>query len=122
MSLEKRLERAVDKAFKALDDLAGPMIIQSVSNSQYDPSAGTLAKTEQSVTVEAVFDTYESDRVDGTLIQREDRLILVKPVDTYIPKIGDTITDPAGIVYNIMDFNEIKTYNKPFLWELQARK
>lgn len=122
MSLEKRLERAVDKAFRALDDLAGPMVINSVSSSKYTPSTGSLAKSEQNIVVEAVFDTYDSDRIDGTVIQAEDRLVLVKPVDTYTPKIGDTITGPDGIMYDIMDFESVKTFNKPFLWELQVRK
>jgi len=122
MSLEKRLQNSVDKAFNALDDLAGDMTITSVSSSAYVPSTGALTKVEAGIIVQGIFDTYESDRVDGTVIQREDRLILVKPVDTYTPKIGDTITDPDGIIYNIMDFNEIKAYDKAFLWELQARK
>ncbi len=122
MSLEKRLQRAVDKAFKSLDDLAGPMTITSVSTSSYDPTSGVLIKTEVGVVVEAVFDMYESDRVDGTVIQREDRKILIKPVDSYVPKIGDTITDSNGIIYNIMDFEEVKAYDKAFLWELQGRK
>jgi len=122
VSLENRLTQSVDRAFNALEDLAGDMIITSVVTDGYTPSTGVVDQTETPYTVTAVFDTYETDRVDGTIIQAEDRLVLVKPVDTFKPKIGDTIEDPDGIVYNVMNFTDVRAYDKSFLWELQARK
>lgn len=122
MSLQNRLTQSVNRAFIALDDLAGDMTITSVSNDSYDPHTGVLTQTSTPYTVEAIFDTYESDRVDGTVIQAEDRLVLVKPIDTFKPKIGDTVTDPEGIIYNILDVADVRAYDKSFLWELQARK
>jgi hypothetical protein len=122
MSLKNRLLQSVDRAFNALDDLVGDMTITSISNDSYDPNTGVVSQTSTPYVVTAVFDTYETDRVDGTIIQAEDRLILVKPVNTFIPKIGDTIEGPSGIVYNIMDFNDVRAYDQSFLWELQARK
>ena len=122
MSLQNRLTQSVNRAFIALDDLAGDMTITSVSNDSYDPHTGVLTQTSTPYIVEAIFDTYESDRVDGTVIQAEDRLVLVKPIDTFKPKIGDTVTDPEGIIYNILDVADVRAYDKSFLWELQARK
>lgn len=123
MSLQQRITQSVNRAFNALDDLKGPMIVRSlVSDPTYDTSTGTLTKTEQAFTVQAVFDKYETDRVDGTVIQREDRLILVQPLAGFTPKVSDTIEDAAGIVYNIMDVEAITAYDEVFLWELQARK
>jgi len=122
MSLENRLVQSVDRAFNALEDLAGDMTITSVSNDSYDPNTGVLTQTSTPYVVTAVFDTYETDRVDGTIIQSEDRLVLIQPVDTFRPKIGDTITDPDGIVYNILNFKDVRAYDRSFLWELQARK
>ena len=122
MSLQNRLTQSVNRAFIALDDLAGDMTITSVSNDSYDPHTGVLTQISTPYIVEAIFDTYESDRVDGTVIQAEDRLVLVKPIDTFKPKIGDTVTDPEGIIYNILDVADVRAYDKSFLWELQARK
>lgn len=123
MSLKRRVIQSVNKAFNALDDLAGPMTVNSqTSDPVYNTSTGALTKSQSSFTVEAVFDKYETDRVDGTVIQREDRLILVKPVTNFVPKVGDTITDAGGIDYNIMDVEAITAYDEVFLWEIQARR
>lgn len=122
MSLQNRLTQSVNKAFIALDDLAGEMTITSVSNDSYDTNSGVVSQTLTPYVVEAIFDTYETDRVDGTIIQAEDRLVLVKPLLTFKPKIGDTITDPEGIVYNILDVADVRAYDTSFLWELQVRK
>ena len=123
MSLAQRVTSSVNRAFVALDDLKGDMIIKTVeANPAYDAALGTLEKIEKSYTVEAVFDSFETDRVDGTIIQKEDRKILVKPVTTFTPKIGDTITDGDNVLYEIMDVETVKAYGVAFLWELQARK
>jgi len=123
MSLKRRILRSVETAFKALDDLAGPMVIRSqTGDPNYDTTSGAVTKSEQTFTVEAIFDNYETDRVDGTVIQQEDRLILVKPQTDLRPKIGDKITDGEGITYEIMDVNYITAYDTVFLWEIQARK
>lgn len=123
MSLEQRIVRAVDTAFRKLDDLVGPMTIRSQTGDPgYDTASGAITKNEKTFTVEAIFDNYETDRVDGTVIQKEDRMVLVKPQTDLRPKIGDTITDGEGITYEIMDVNYITAYDTVFLWELQARK
>lgn len=123
MSLEQRIVRAVDTAFRKLDDLVGPMTLRSQTGDPgYDASAGTVTKSEKTFTVDAIFDNYETDRVDGTVIQQEDRMILVKPQTDLRPKVGDKITDGEGITYEIMDVNYITAYDRVFLWELQARK
>jgi len=123
MSLKQRISQSVDRAFIALDDLKGPMVLVSqTADPTYDPQTGQVTKTEASYTVDAVFDRYETDRVDGTVIQKEDRLILVKPQTGLVPKVGDRITDAAGIQYDIMDVESIIAYDEVFLWELQARR
>ncbi|MDJ0952476.1 MAG: hypothetical protein QNJ81_02235 [Acidimicrobiia bacterium] len=123
MSLKQRISRSVDKAFIALDDLAGPMTLRSqTGDPTYDATSGTMTKNERTFTVQAIFDKYETDRVDGTVIQKEDRLILVKPQTDLRPKVGDNITDAEGIMYEIMDVESITAYDEVFLWELQARK
>lgn len=122
MSLENRLTQSVDRAFNALEDLAGDMVITSIVTNDYDPNTGVVDQTETPYVVTAVFDKYETDRIDGTIIQAEDRLVLIKPIDAFKPKIGDTIEDPEGIIYNILNFIDVRAYDKSFLWELQARK
>jgi hypothetical protein len=123
MALKQKITQAVNQAFIALDDLKGPMTVTvQTADPTYVAATGVVSKTEKTVSVEAVFDRYDTDRVDGTVIQREDRLILVKPKTDFEPGIGDTIEDADGITYNIMDVDAIKAYDQVFLWELQARK
>lgn len=97
-------------------------LVSQSSDPTYEATTGEVTRDERSHTVTAIFDEYETDRVDGTIIQREDRMILVKPKSGVSPRIGDTIQDVDGVVYNIMDVNAIKSYDQVFLWELQARK
>lgn len=123
MSLENRLTQAVNRAFIALDDLAGDMTLRSQTGDPvYDEITGTVTKVEKVFIVQAIFDRYETDRVDGTIIQKEDRLILVKPLSGLTPKIGDTIEDASSQLYEIMDVESIIAYDNVFLWEVQARK
>ena len=122
MSLKQRIAQSVDAAFRALDDLAGDMVLVSqTGDPSYEATTGVVTKNETSFTVTAVFDNYETDRVDGTVVQKEDRKILVKPQTDLRPKIGDKITDAEGITYEIMDVEYITAYDQVFLWELQAR-
>jgi len=123
MALSQRITQAVNRAFVALDDLVGPMSVTSqTADPTYDPTDGSVSKIEKTVIVEGVFDRYDTDRVDGTIITIEDRLILVKPKAGFTPKIGDTILGPDSIVYNILGVDSIIAYDQVFLWELQARK
>ena len=122
MSLKQRIRQSVDRAFIALDDLAGPMTVKSLrGDPTYDPTNGAVTKSEQTFTVEAVFDMYATDRANGTVLQKEERLILVKPQDGLRPKVGDTIADAEAIVYEVLDVEYITAYDEVFLWELVVK-
>jgi len=123
MSLKQRITQSVNRAFIALDDLAGPMEYSSLnSDPSYDANTGLSTESRSNFIVQAIFDNYETNRQPGTMIQEESRKILVKPLTGLSPKVGDTIQDADEIVYTVMNVNSITAYNQVFLWELMVNK
>jgi hypothetical protein len=120
MSLEKKLERSVDKAFLALDDLSGIFTIKEVTTS-YDPVTGSDGRTEISHTVTGVFDTFETDRLENTVIETGDVKVLIKPIAAFKPSVGDVFVADS-VEYTVMNVESVRAYDKDFLWELHVRK
>lgn len=120
MSLEKKLIQSIDKAFIALDDLAGTFTITEVDEN-YDPVTGNVNRVETNHTVTGVFDNFETDRIDNTLIETGNVRVLIKPIDTFKPSVGDVFV-ANSIEYTVMDVESVRAYDKDFLWELHVRK
>jgi hypothetical protein len=120
MSLEKKLVQSVERAFTALDDLAGTFIIKEVDET-YDPITGSPNRVETSHTVTGIFDSFETDRLDNTIIESGDVKVLIKPIDAFKPSVGDAFVDGAT-EYTVMNVESVRAYDKDFLWELHVRK
>ena len=122
MSLKQRVTRAVDKAFDALDDLVGPMTITySTGDPTHDPNTGVITRNEVSFQVQAAFDDSEIEQKGDTLVPKDARKILVKPVTGMTPRIGGTCLDQASnVTYSILRADPVIAYDQVFLWELMV--
>lgn len=121
MSLEGRLTAAVNRAFIALDDLAGTFTINEIDTSGYDPVTGNTNEVKTPHTVTGIFDSFDTEGLDKTVIESSDLKVLVLPIDAFKPSVGDTLI-ANSIEYTVMDVGFIRAYDKDFLWELRVRK
>jgi hypothetical protein len=121
MSLENKIVRAVDRAFSSLDDLAGPFTINEVVET-YDPVTGSANRVETPYIVTGIFDSFSAEELNtNTLIESGDVKVLIKPIDSFKPSIGDVLVYNT-IEYTILNVESITAYDKDFLWELHVRK
>jgi hypothetical protein len=120
MSMTTNLVSAVNKAFSSLGDLVGELVVKSHTES-YSVDTGIVTKTTQETTVDGVVSEYESQDVDGSVIQREDRRILIRHVEGLSIKIGDEIEDESGITYVVQDPKQIRPRDVTLLWDIRGR-
>jgi hypothetical protein len=95
----------------------------SVTDGAYDPATGEAAPATTTHAITAAIFAYPQRFVDGTLIRVGDKRALVSPVGlTVDPKPGDTLTDAAGKVYQVIDAKPTAPAGTVVLWTLQVRK
>lgn len=93
-------------------------VLKRVTEGTYNPSTGAITGDAiTSETVKAVFTNYNESQIDGSIVQRGDRLILVSAKDITEPKTNDLI---AG--WKIISNEIIQTGDTPLIYKLQVRK
>lgn len=114
---------AAATAGKLLAEFGRACTLGSVSDGEYDPVTGTAgpASTPHPVTA-AVLD-YPQRFIDGSVIRTGDKRALMSPVGLAVtPKPGDTLTDAAGAVHQVVDAKPLAPAGTVVLWTLQVRK
>lgn len=98
-------------------------VLGSVTDGAYNPGTGEAGPASTAHPVTAAIFAYPQRFVDGTLIRVGDKRALVSPVGlTVDPKPGDTLTDAAGVLYQVIDAKATAPAGQVVLWTLQVRK
>jgi hypothetical protein len=118
MSLYQNLAQT---ALNQINDKGRNISIRTVSSGGYDEDTDTYSEeTTSDETVKAVITGYKAMEVDGDLIQRDDKKILIAAsAITSAPTTEKQIVD--GSVYAIVSVKEIKPADTAVLYEIQAR-
>lgn len=100
--------RLIATANRLLKDKGQQVKITTVTPGTYNSATGTItgATTSTQYGYGAIVD-WDSRHIDGNLILVTDKRLLLSPLNTAgvaltAPKLGDTITDAAGVVYTIV--------------------
>ena len=120
MSMTATLVASVDRAFRSLGDLIGKLTIRSHVET-YVIATGAVSKVTTETEVEGIVAEYESEDIDGTVVQREDRRIFIKPVTGLVITVGDEIVDEDGITYTVQNPKQIRPRDTVLLWDIHAR-
>lgn len=107
-----------DTAKKLIADKGRTVTLRSGSP-VYDPITDTMTGGTTDTEVKAVFTAFRSDEVDGTLIQRGDKKVIVDAKAA--PQSGDAIID-GTTQYEIVDVMEVQPGEPTIIYKLQARK
>lgn len=103
-----------------LSEYGQPVTLMHHQAGVYDPSLGTVAIANAIETaVGAVFD-YKSSEIDGTLIQRGDKKLLISVTGITEPKLNDSVTIGAK-TYVIKSINEINPAGTVVMYQCQIR-
>lgn len=95
----------------------------SVTDGDYDPANGTAGPASTPHAITAAIFAYPQRFVDGTVIRAGDKRALVSCLGLAVaPKPGDTLTDAAGAVLQVVDAKETAPAGVAVLWTLQVRK
>jgi hypothetical protein len=98
-------------------------VLTSITDGTYDPANGEAAPATAPHPITAAIFDYPQRFVDGTLIRIGDKRALVSPVGLAVePKPGDTLTDGAGKVFQVIDAKATAPAGTAVLWTLQVRK
>ena len=92
--------------------------LNRVTEGAYDPSTGTNTGASTSTqTVKAVFTDYKEMQIDGSIVQRGDRLVLVAASGISEPLTNDEIDG-----YKVVNVKLVKPAETALLYKLQVRK
>jgi len=120
MGLKATIEAAVKAGFAALDDIPEAVTYRSyASASTYDPSTGTVTRTETSLTVLVIFMEYNKRDIDGVQIQAHDQKALIRQAALSVtPSLNDRIERSTGKLWEVISISEDPAH---VTWELQVR-
>lgn len=90
---------------------------------EYDPLSDTFTEGEdETATVKGVFTKFATKEIDGELILRTDKKVLIAAASlTQVPDNTATITD-GGVIYNIINTEIVQPGDTPLLYLVQARR
>lgn len=98
-------------------------VLGSVTDGAYNPATGEAGPTSTPYAVTAAIFDFPQSYIDGTLIRTGDKRALISPLGLAVtPKSGDTLTDAAGAVFQVVDAKATAPAGQVVLWTLQVRK
>lgn len=102
-----------------MQDFGSTLTLTRPGAKTYVPATGTVsAPADTTFTARGVFINYTDDNIDGTLVQRGDRrLLLATEGATGTPAVNDVV---AGL--KVLDVRTIAPNGAPIAWACQVRK
>lgn len=103
MSLKSTTQKAVNKAFKALDSFMFSAILVQKASPQYIPGTGEVQFADEEYALKILIGEFSNHQIDGTAIQTGDKtgtVEVVKLISTPMP--GDIVTIGDGVRYVIL--------------------
>lgn len=102
-----------------LDEFGQALTLTRAGVPTYAPATGTVSNaTGTSMDVRGVFINYHSDNVDGTLVRRGDRRLLITAVGaTGVPAVGDIVEG-----HKVLDVRTFEPNGVVVAWDCQVRK
>lgn len=97
-----------------------PVTVVTKGIAAYDTDTGSVTSTNTTQTTNGVIVDYESKDVDGTLILRGDKRLLLSPIGITTIKPDAKVT-LSGISYNVISVNETNPAGVPLVYDLQIR-
>lgn len=106
-------------ALGLLTDKGQSMTLTTRTAGSYDPATGTAAITTAVETVYGAVLDYSAKDIDGTLIKRGDKRVILEASDA-VPTTTDTLTI-GGVVHAIIEAVPVNPGGVVVIYKVQAR-
>jgi hypothetical protein len=114
-------KKLADMSLRQINDKGRNVTLRYVDIGQYDPVNDTVSGGGDSdVTVKAVFRDYTQKELDDTIIQEDDKEVLIAAKDITKPSINDVVVDTD--ILKIVNVKEVRPGDTALIYKLQARK
>lgn len=90
-----------------LAEFGQQIAIKMQSSASYDPATGESVVTETTQITQAVILDYGDDQIDGTLIQRGDKQVIISATGMTVFNVGDHVLDSNGNLFVINHIENI---------------
>lgn len=100
-----------------INEFGRSCVLKRITEGTFNPSTGTVtgaSSTNENIT--AVFTDYNERQIDGNIIVRGDKLVLIAGTITE-PKNNDEIDD-----WKIINIETVETGDTPLLYKAQVRR
>lgn len=110
-------------ALETLTEYGQPVTLSHGTPGAYDPATGTVASTVITQPGFAAELSYSARDIDGTLILRGDKKLLLAASGITAPTVDDTVTvgTVGTVVYTIKSINTLAPAGVAVIHELQGR-
>jgi len=100
-------ERLQQTSNRLMSTKGQAVTLTSVTPGTYNPATGGITNTTTTQTGSGAVTEWDARHIDGELIKATDKRLLLSPLNSAgaaltTPKLGDTVTDAAGVVYIIV--------------------
>ena len=116
--------RALDTKF-LIEENGEEMVLNQKSFSGYDPATGGIASTTNKVNIIAYQGSYDLAEVDGTMVIRGDRKVVMPSTDVngedFEPDVDDTV-EATGDKTTIVSVSKIMSAGNVLCYVCQVRE
>lgn len=100
----------------------GRAIILRSPNASFDPATGIMSESVADIETFGLFTTFDESQIDGTLVRRDDRLVLIAAEGlAQVPSAEQQVID-NGEVWQVVAANGVDPGSQPLLYRLQIRR
>lgn len=115
-------DRSVAQALRMIEN-KGRSIVLRTKSGNYLPSEDDFANADHDdVTVKALFTEYKDNQVDGELIRRGDKRLLIAAAALASSPAGRELVIDGDDTYKVIDIKTLQPGDAAILYYLQVRK
>jgi len=112
-----------EMAREQIDEYGRLAIIRGTTGNTYNPSTdtnsgGTITETS----VKMLFTEYRAKEIDGTIILRGDKKVMIANAALNTPPMHNDIVIDGTNEYKVIDISTIQPGDTPLIYKLQVRK
>lgn len=108
-------------ALKQINDKGRNLSLVSDAGSSYDPDTDTFTEETETSSFKGLVTVFKSSDIDGEMILRDDKRILIAAESISKPNNGDKITD-GSVTYTVVNTEEVKPGDVAVLYMVQVRR
>ncbi len=111
-----------DSAYKSIKADGVSMILSRNVQGVYNPETGKTVNSEVTYPTYGVITDYRLKDIDGTLVKRGDKRIILAATEAMPEPNGDDNIIISGVIWSVIISNPVAPANIPILYIVQVRK